>query len=211
MRHWRIASERAAREGGFTLVEMTTSVGVLFVVLSAAWLLLNTSGDNLNRIQFGGQASELNRAALASFGRDVVRGVVNPDGSSPIILAEPTACAMLADIDADGRIERVEWAAEGDMLLRGITEAPSTIPVPTTEDDFADGTTATSTVLTGLVADPPGEPLFSYYAGASMPTSFAGDVGLVKMHLRNGLPTPTDNAIDRTAAYRVVAFVINGY
>ena len=61
------APARHDREQGFTLVEMSTSVAVLLVVLTAAWLLLTVSNNNLNKIDYGGQASEMNRAALASF------------------------------------------------------------------------------------------------------------------------------------------------
>lgn len=199
-------------DSGFTLVEMMMSVSLLLVVMSAAWLLLTTSGDNLNRIGNGSQSAEANRAALDAIGRDVLHGVLLPNGSSPIMGAAPRRMAILADVNGDGKVERVVWLADdaAHTLLRGVTQATPAHPQPEGEADFDGGVTTTSTVLTGL-ADPSGAPLFDYYAGASTPAANAEDVGLVKVHLRNGMPTPTMNVVDRTSGFRVVAFVINGY
>lgn len=217
---WSKHGSAGSADAGFTLVEMLTSVGLLVVVLSAAWLLLTTSGDNLNRVGNGSQAGEANRAAMEALGRDITHGVVPPSGASPILGAEPARLAILADedVDGDGQAElvRVVWEADdtSHTLFRSVTEATDAKPQPESEADFEGGVTTTSTVLTGL-ADPSGDPLFVYYAGsyAGTPTTaaHAADVGLVKVHLRNGLPTPTMNVVDRTSAFRVVAFVINGY
>lgn len=201
---------------GFTLVEMMTSVGLLLVVMSAAWLLLGTSGDNLNRIQNGSEAGEANRAALAAIGRDIARGVVRLNGSSPILSAEPRRMAILTNVDADAQVERVVWEADDSehTLVRGVTDLqldPGD-PQPQTEDDFdvESAQTTTTTILTGL-AESAGAPLFDYFAGATDRATLASDVGLVKVHMVNGMPTPTANVVDRTSAFRVVAFVINGY
>jgi prepilin-type N-terminal cleavage/methylation domain-containing protein len=201
------------RDSGFTLVEIMTSVGLLVVVLSAAWLMLGTSGDNLNRIGNGGQAGEANRAALAAIGRDITHGVVPSYGSSPIMSAEATRMVVLADVDVngDGTCERalVVWSADSHKLLRAVTVTTSTITntQPETEADFAGGDTTTSTVLTGL-AD---SAVFSYSAKAGVSANTAADVGLVTVRIRNGLPTWRENVVDRTSAFRVVAFVINQY
>ena len=73
-----------------------------------------------------------------------------------------------------------------------------------------------STVLTGLASDTDIDtPMFTYKAGATDAASDMADnpgrVGLVTFRLANGLPDKSQNLVDRTGAFRVIAFVINGY
>jgi len=202
---------------GFSLVEMTTSVAVLLVVLTAAWLLLTVSNANLNQIDFGGQASEANRAALASFERDLNHSVLPSDDVSPLLRAGARRCDFLADTDGDGSRELVSWQADDDTnkLLRVVTLATETTPVPSSIGDFAGGEVSTTTVVTGLSsADeyPSGAPaMFTYGTDATTGFTTLARTGLVTFHLRNGLPDSTQNVVDRTGAYRVIALVINGY
>jgi hypothetical protein len=210
-----VGPRRPARDLGFSLVEMTTSVGVLVVVLAAAWLLLTTSNANLNHIDFGGQASEANRAALASFERDLGHSVLPHDDQSSIISASPRRCAMLADDNNDKVPELVVWSADDDThkLLRTVTRATENTQTLSSEADFATGVTTTSTVLAGLASDDQmaGAPLFTYATDATTGFTTVEKVGLITVHLRDGLPDPTQNVVDRTASFRVIALVINGY
>jgi prepilin-type N-terminal cleavage/methylation domain-containing protein len=208
----------ARNDRGFSLVEMTTSVAVLLVVLTAAWLLLTVSNDNLNTIDNGGQASELNRAALAAFERDLNHSVLPGDDVSPLLRAGARRCDFLADVDNDPTTrELVSWQAddENHTLVRMVTSSTETTPNPTTPEDFAGGEVATTTVVTGLSSVdeyPEGSPaMFTYATDATTGFTSLGRVGLVSFHLRNGLPDSTQNVVDRTAAYRVIALVINGY
>lgn len=205
-------------ERGFTLIEMTTSVAVLLVVLTAAWLLLTVSNDNLNRIDYGGQASELNRAALATFERDLNHATLPLADVSPILDAQPWRCSILVDENNDGNRQLVTWLPDPDpardALLRVVTRAPAPPAddpawVPTKVEDFTGGQATTTTVLTGLDSSPA---MFTYRPNAQ--TGYSGDrttIGLVTFHLRNGLPDSTSNLTDRSAAFRVTVFVINGY
>jgi prepilin-type N-terminal cleavage/methylation domain-containing protein len=207
---------------GFTLVEMTTSVAVLLIVLTAAWLLLNASNANLNAIDYGGQASELNRATLASFERDLNRSVLPQEDVSPVLVATSRTISFMADVDQDNKPELVTWTADdtNHVLLRVVTRSTETTPDPTSVGDFAGGVTTTETVLTGLAtqAEMSAPPLFSYAVDATTPYDPATDslavmrrIGLVTVHLRNGLPDRVTNVSDRTAAFRVIVLVINGY
>lgn len=207
-----------ARDSGFTLVEMTTSVAVLLIVLTAAWLLLTVSNNNLNRIDYGGQASELNRAALASFERDLGHAVLPYTKKSAILAAGQRTCSVMVDEDNDDRVELVTWMADdtNGRLLRVVQRLPEDLNSAANVSDFEDGEITTATVLTGLAPDEDlgGEPMFVYAIDATGSNVWNGDpglVGLVTFHLRNGLPDSQSNIIDRTGAYRVIAYVINGY
>lgn len=209
----------AAPDSGFTLVEISTSVAVLLIVLTAAWMLLTTSNDNLNRIDNGGQASELNRAALASFERDLGHAVLPFTGVSAILAAGERSCSVMVDDDNDTLPELVTWMAddENQRLLRVVTRAPDpeTALSIASIDGFDGGETTTSTVLTGLstAENLNGEPMFQYAIDATH-SDWQGDpgqIGLVTVRLRNGLPDSESNIVDRTAAFRVIAYVINGY
>jgi len=207
-----------ASDPGFTLVEMTTSVAVLLIVLTAAWLLLTASNDNLNRIDYGGQASELNRAALASFERDLGHAVLPYSKKSAVLVAGSRSCSLMVDEDNDNRAELVTWVSDdaNGRLLRVVQRLPEGLNSAANIDDFEGGEVETSTVLTGLASneDLGGEPMFVYAIDATGANVWDGDpglVGLVSFHLRNGLPDSRSNVIDRTGAYRVIAYVINGY
>lgn len=203
------------RDEGFTLVEVSTSVAMLLVVLTAAWMLLTVSNANLTRIDSGGQASELNRAALASFERDLGHSVLPRDDQSSVIGAASRRCALLVDEDDDEVPELVVWSADdaNGTLVRTVTRATETTQAPQEESDFAGGETQSAVVLEGLAseADTPGAPLFTYATDATTGFTSRERIGLITIHLRNGLPVSEQNTIDRTASFRVLALVINGY
>lgn len=210
-------------DGGFTLVEVTTSVAVMLIVLTAAWLLLTVTTGNLNTVTYGGQSSEINRQALAQFERDIDHAVVPHEDVSPVLVAEPRTIKFLADTDKDNDYELVTWTAAEDekqTLLRIVTEAEDPDVQPASLADFEGGVSTTQTVLTGLANDLEMHrtPVFSYALDAT--TQYYPDssdaaamrrIGLVTFHLRNGLPDANSNVTDRTGAYRVLALVINGY
>jgi len=99
--------------------------------------------------------------------------------------------------------------------VRVVTRSTETTPNPSTIGDFAGGEVETTTVVTGLASldeYPDDKPaMFTYATDATTGFTSLGRVGLVSFHLRNGLPDSTQNIVDRTAAYRVIALVINGY
>ncbi len=196
------APARHDREHGFTLVEMSTSVAVLLVVLTAAWLLLTVSNNNLNKIDYGGQASEMNRAALASFERDLGHGMLPGPDESAVSVAATRSVSFYADVDKDRVAETVTWSADdvNHRLMRAVTK---------------DGETTTQTVLSGLAAADAlgsGEQMFSYGIDATRPdwNRDPSKIGLITLRLRNGMPDPESNIVDRTAVFRVIAYVING-
>jgi hypothetical protein len=218
----------SGREHGFTLVELSTSVGVLLVVLTAAWLLLSASNDNLNRIDNGSQASEASRAAFASFERDLGHSRLTSLNASPILTASPTKCEFLADTTGkNAQPQLVTWFVDdtSNTLVRVVRKAPTIPGHPDQLQDsswftkaaqFNGGAAETSTVLAGmaLTSDlPSGKPVFSYQVSATIEDfkNDPGRIGLVILHIRNGLPTGSQNIIDRTSAFRVLAYVINGY
>jgi hypothetical protein len=55
--------------------------------------------------------------------------------------------------------------------------------------------------------------MFGYAVDAATPDweHDPGKIGLITFRLRNGMPDSESNVVDRTAAFRVIAYVINGY
>ena len=214
---------QAGGDRGFTLVEMVTSVAVMLVVLTAAWLLLTASNNNLTTIENGGQTSEINRAALATFERDLNHSYLAQDDISPILAASSRSVTFMVDENTtDGHVELVRWSADDvrHELVRTVTDSTETTTAPTTIGDFAGGLVATQAVVTGLAtADEMGSPaLFTFGVDATTPYDPATDpaadmrrVGLVTVHLRNGLPDRNSHVSDRSGAFRIIALVINGY
>lgn len=204
-----------ASDAGFTLVEMMTSLVIMVVVLAAAWLMLTATSNNLNMIGNGGMAAEANRAALAAFERDLTHGVLPGAGVSPILEDTTLTCSILVSDTGDSNRQLVTWRADTahDALVRVITRQPSqTAEPPTSIADFADGPSQTTTVVTGLDwRNTSSPPLFSYSHDATSWDGTTQSIGLVTIHLRNGIPTSTQNVADGLGVYRVTAYVINGY
>ena len=204
-----------ANEAGFTLVEMMTSLVVMVVVLAAAWLMLTATSNNLNMIGNGGMAAESNRAALAAFERDLTHGVLPGAGVSPVLEDTTMTCTILVSDTGDSSRQLVTWRADTqhDVLVRVLTrQLTETAEPPTSLADFADGPSTTTTEVTGLdLRNTSSPPLFSYSHDATSWDGSVQSVGLVTIHLRNGLPASTDNVADGLGVYRVTAYVINGY
>jgi prepilin-type N-terminal cleavage/methylation domain-containing protein len=209
----------AGADRGFTLVEVSTSVGVLLVVLTAAWLLLTTSNANLNTIDNGSQASEMNRAALASIERDLNHSLLPHEDVSSILMAGSRSVSIMVDDDGDDLPELVTWTVvpSSRALVRVVTQSTETTLQPVSVGDFSGGVTTTQTVLTGVTANVL-PPVFTYGIDAKTPydpehdgTALLRRVGMVTVHLRNGHPTRDSNVVDRTAVFRILALVINGY
>jgi prepilin-type N-terminal cleavage/methylation domain-containing protein len=202
-------------ERGFTLVELITSVVVMLVVLAAAWLMLTATSNNLNMIGNGGQAAETNRAAMSAFERDLTHGVLPGADVSPVLQDTSMTCSVLVSDKGDGSRQLVTWRADtqDNRLLRVITQPNATAQDPPTSlADFDGGASTTMVMADGLdwrnTVDPP---LFSYAHDATGWDGTLTSIGLVTIHLRNGLPDPTSNVTDHTGVFRVTAYVINGY
>lgn len=210
------------RDLGFTLVEVTTSVAVMLVVLTAAWTLLLVSNSNLSTIENGGQSSEINRAAMAYFERDLGHAVLPMEDISPVLRAASRSVSFMADTDRDGDPELVTWKADdsGHRLLRVVTRTPDATRTPVSYEDFSSGVSTTETVLTGLAPrqDMLAPPMFVYGVDATTPYDPEHDsetgvrrVGLVTLRVRNGIPDYSSHVTDRSGTFRILALVINGY
>lgn len=213
---------RSASDSGFTLVEVTTSVAVMLVVLTAAWSLLLVSNANLNTIENGGQSSEINRAAMSYFERDLGHAVLPLEDVSPVLRAASRAVSFMADTDNDGDPEMITWRADdsGHRLLRVVTRTPDATRAPTGYDDFSSGISTTETVLTGLApkVEMQEPPMFQYgidattkYDPENDPANGVRRVGLITLRIRNGMPDYRSNITDRSGTFRILALVINGY
>jgi prepilin-type N-terminal cleavage/methylation domain-containing protein len=215
-------------ESGFTLVEVSTSLVVLAIVLAAAWTLLTVSTNNLNGIDYGGQASELNRAALASFERDLGHAILPSSGGSPVLQADGSTCAFLCDVDGDKIPELVRWGiatvddgvTTTSSLIREVTESTVDTVTPDTLADFATSQDITSVaVLTYLDINYPSTigdhripQMFAYAPNGTAAPNLscpAAAVSVITIRLRNGLPDSKSNIVDRQAAFRIIAFTIN--
>ena len=210
-----IARGLRAGDAGFTLVELVTSVVIMLVVLTAAWLMLTATSNNLNMIGNGGTASEANRAALSALQRDLTHGVLPGPDVSPVL--EDTSVTVSILVNDTGQTSRqlVTWRGDtqNDVLVRVITQPNASAPDPaSTLADFAGGASITTTMVTGLdwrnTSNPP---LFSYSHDATSWDGRVESIGLVTIHLRNGIPLSTTNVADGLGVFRVTAFVINGY
>ena len=127
-----IARGLRAGDAGFTLVELVTSVVIMLVVLTAAWLMLTATSNNLNMIGNGGMAAEANRAALSALQRDLTHGVLPGPDVSPVLEDASMTVSILVNDTGQTSRQLVTWRGDtqNDVLVRVITQPNASEPDP---------------------------------------------------------------------------------
>jgi prepilin-type N-terminal cleavage/methylation domain-containing protein len=137
MRLLRGHKRRQGDDSGFSLIELLIVVGILPVVLGAAYLVFTTMSGNYSGIAAQSEATSEAQRAMDTLVREVRQGQAIIDGGGAIAAATPTSCSFYVDIDRDGLPELIHYYVDGTDLYRsqsepahpvypyGYTEAPA--------------------------------------------------------------------------------------
>ncbi len=159
---------------GFSLVEMLISIAIMalltVMVTGSIIYLYRTNATNIS------QAVSLNAAnkALRSMVGEV-RGVMYAeDGSYPLVTIATSTLTFYADVDQDGRAERVRYFVSGTTLKRGVIE-------PTASSSYPAGSEVVATTTVGLHNVAKGVPLFRYFGADGV--EITGQSDMLKVRL----------------------------
>jgi prepilin-type N-terminal cleavage/methylation domain-containing protein len=170
-------------EEGFTLTELMISITLMGVVLSAAYLLLNTVSLDSNLVQARSQAAEENRHAMEVISTEIRQAVeaVSSYGAFDSSTLSATYCTIYSDIDRDGVPEKVSYYVQNGKLMKtayqhGIAFSPYNF---------------SATQMAGypkvVVSGVTNADVFTYFDGQSppqvVPASRSQDISAVTIHI----------------------------
>jgi len=153
----RIPVTRCQGARGFTLVELVVGTFIFSIVVAIAAAFFVTFFRNYDfSFDQGRTVSETNRAF-----RDITEELrevrTSEDGAYALVTADDQEIGFYADIDNDGRVERVRYFLDGEVFNKGVIEPD----VPPTVYDEADEQVQ---VISEFVKNGV-DPVFYYYNG----------------------------------------------
>ena len=171
------------RDEGVSLSELLVVLALIGIVVSLAYMLLNSTTRMTNRIDAGAQAAEKSRSALDKMTSELRQAVELTDGGGAFSTAGTRTCGFYVDVNHDNLPERVTYYVNGAQLLRA--QASSTTSAP----PWAFGAASTPTTLvTGLPSSFTG-PIFTYYDSSSPPVqTTAEDCAAVSIRVVGSSP-----------------------
>lgn len=165
---------------GFTLIELLVAIAIIGIILPALYgtilSLYETHAYTLSRaLALSGTTK-----AVKEMVRDVRSAVYAENGALPIATIATSTFILYVDTDFDGRVERVRYFLDGDVVRKGIVE-------PSATSSYDVGTESVDELATGIINGDDATPLFRYYTATSTeitsPTATL-DVRRVEIRLR---------------------------
>jgi prepilin-type N-terminal cleavage/methylation domain-containing protein len=109
-----------ASDGGFSLLELLIVTAILPVVLGAAYLVFMTMSGNYSTIAAQSEATSEAQRAMDTMVREIRQAQeITIDGGA-LEVAQPTRCSFYADMDRDGKPERISYYVDGTDLYRAV-------------------------------------------------------------------------------------------
>lgn len=171
----------ARSEEGFTLTEMLVVTLLLSVILSAAYLLLDTATGIADRLEAQTIATEEGRVVLDQLSRELRQAYEINDNQGAFLVAQPREVVFYTDVGRDGIPDKVRYRVVDDKIYRAQASASTEMP-PYTFSTFS-----SDQPVQGVLESTWDDSLFTYYTDANPPavaTSLAG-VSAVKIRLKN--------------------------
>lgn len=213
------ATDRAG--SGFTLVEMLVVVSLMSVILAAAWTVMLSVSVMSNQLSAGAVAADESQVFVNRIANELLEAgslkslagtsTSNADAQGAFYDIRPRQIGFYADVDHDGRPERVAYYVSGAGILRQqASAANATYPY-----SWATSSTAETVVRT---IDPHWNgAVFTYYAAGSWPpeeitsASQVGSITAVEVRMQNAA-TWADQTVSHSATTTVrVRTIGNGF
>lgn len=150
-----------------TLTELLITSSLMIVVLSAAYLMLNSVSKSAGVLEAKQIAEENARAVVERSARDFRQGIAVDTTTGVFPVTRARECWVYADVDLDGVPELVKWASSGKLVKRQVVN-PST-NYPRRLADFTSYGTS-ETVATSIDASWTGA-MFTYWSVATSTTA----------------------------------------
>lgn len=168
-------------EEGFTLAEMVVVTLLIGVILSAAYMLLNTATGIADQLEAQTIATEEGRVVLDQLSRELRQAYEINENEGAFLVAQPREVAFYTDVGRDGIPDKVRYRVVSDRIYRSQASATTMMP-PYTFSTFS-----SDQPVQGVLESTWDDSLFTYYTNSNPPavaTSLA-DVSAVKIRLKN--------------------------
>ncbi|MDY0341012.1 MAG: prepilin-type N-terminal cleavage/methylation domain-containing protein [Coriobacteriia bacterium] len=149
----------ASGDDGFTLTEMMIVTVLMGIVMSAAYLLLNSTTGMANQLEAQTIARDEGRLVMNRLSNELRQAYQISDTQMAFDEAAPRICTFFTDVDRDGIPEKVRYRVVGDKIYRAEVSAASTLPPYT----FPALSTVSEQPIIGVVESSWAGSLFSFY------------------------------------------------
>jgi len=214
--------EAAGRdESGFSLLELVVVCGLLAVTLAAAWTLMNAVSMMSNRMSARATATDESQVFVDTVENELMQAsnlkslagtaTANADAQAAFYDIRPRQIGFYADIDHDGKPERIAYYVSGASLMRQQTTAANlTYP-------YSWAASSTAEPVVGAIDPNWDGAVFTYYGNGNWPPTQVTDpsqeasITVVSIEMRN-LATLGDQTISYDASSTVrVRAIGNGF
>lgn len=130
MRHAHVHLHHRYYSCGYTLLELIVVIAILGLILPALYYGLNALYIGHGYAFARALALIEAHRAQDALVRDIRAAVYAEDGSLPLIDISTSSLALYTDTDLDGKVERVRYYLEGELLMLGVVEPTATSSYP---------------------------------------------------------------------------------
>jgi Tfp pilus assembly protein PilW len=155
------------RDEGTTLTELLIVTMLMGMVLRLAYLMMGAVTKMADGMQARTVATDDGRQALDRMTRELRQAMEVTEGQGVFTVMGARQCTFYADVNQDGRPERITYRVSTNNLLRAETHTTNAIP------PYTFSTTPTTEVVMSTVDPTWTGALFVYYSNADPPAVVA--------------------------------------
>jgi len=208
-------------QDGFSLLELVVVSGLLLVTLTAAWALMNAVSTMSNRMSARATATDESQVFVDTVENELMQAsnlkslagtaTANADAQAAFYDIRPRQIGFYADLDHDGKPERIAYYVSGASLVRQqAIAANTTYP-------YSWATSSTPEPVVDKIDPNWSGAIFTYYGSGNWPPTQVTDpsqvasITVVSVEIRN-LATWADQTVSYDASSTVrVRAVGNGF
>ncbi|KAF0208474.1 MAG: hypothetical protein FD171_957 [Actinobacteria bacterium] len=173
------------RDEGTTLTELLVVTMLMGMVLSLVFMMMGAVTKMADGMEARTVATDDGRHAMDRMTRELRQAMEVSDGAGVFTVMGTRQCTFYADVNQDGRPERISYRVSTNNLIRSVTDPTNAVP------PYTFSTTPSTEVVMSTVDPTWTGALFAYYNNADPPALVAspnyGDVSAVSVKLVNAV------------------------
>lgn len=173
------------RDEGTTLTELLVVTMLMGMVLSLVFMMMGAVTKMADGMEARSVATDDGRMAMDRMTRELRQAMEVSDGAGVFTVMAARQCTFYADVNQDGRPERISYRVSSNNLIRTMTSATNSVP------PYTFSTTPSTEVVMSTVDPLWTAALFTYYDNADPPAVVASpnyaDVSAVSLRLVNAV------------------------
>lgn len=173
------------RDEGTTLTELLVVTMLMGMVLSLVFMMMGAVTKMADGMEARTVATDDGRHAMDRMTRELRQAMEVSDGAGVFTVMGTRQCTFYADVNQDGRPERISYRVSTNNLIRSVTDPTNAVP------PYTFSTTPSTEVVMSTVDPTWTGALFTYYNNADPPALVVspnyGDVSAVSLKLVNAV------------------------